>query len=130
MESVQIKMTEKNGSTTQDESRRKDLIELRTLIVSALGLSITTWDIAFNLGVHGTIFYSKLQTLWVASTVVLLCVLLAGKGIHTVGLFGTFALLSPTIWFGLNALVPAVNLTWFDQLMWIIAVFQKSLIRA
>ena len=102
--------------------KNNELVELRTLIVSALGLSITTWDIAFNLGVHGTIFYSKLQALWVAATVVLLCVLLAGKGVHSLGWLGVLALLSPTIWFGINALIPIGTLTWFHELQWLVGL--------
>ncbi len=107
---------------TNPDSMRNDPSEIRTLIVSAMGLAISVWDIAFNLGVHGTIFYSKLQMLWVASTVVLLCVLMADDDVHKVSGFGVFALLTPTIWFVLNALTPTVNVTWFDELMWIIAL--------
>lgn len=97
-------------------------IELRTLIVSALGLSIPIWNIAFNLGVHGTIFYDRLQALWVAATVVLLAVVLTGKRGVIFGRYGTLALLSPTFWFIFNALTPQVDITWYEELVWFIAL--------
>ena len=96
--------------------------QFRTLIVSALGLSLTVWDIAFNLGVHNTIFYSKLMTLWVASTVVLLCVIIVGDSVHTLSRTGIVALLTPTVWFVLNALTPKVSVTWFEEFLWVIAL--------
>lgn len=96
--------------------------ELRTLIVSALGIAITTWDIAFNLGVHGDIFYSKLQTLWVASSVILLAVVLTGKTAKLLTRWGIVALLSPTIWFAFNALTPQVDVRWYEEFIWLIAL--------
>lgn len=104
-----------------DSSASKN-VDMRTLVVSAIGLSAGVWDIAFNLGVHNTIFYSKLQTLWVASTVVLFCVTIAGREDHNVSRWGQLALLSPTIWFVVNAFTPQVNVTWYDELTWLLAL--------
>ena len=95
----------------------ESVAELRTLIVSALGLTLSAWDIAFNLGVHGTIFYNKLQTLWVAATVVLLCVFLAGKAVHGVSRIGMLALFSPTVWLILNVFASQFSLTWLNEIL-------------
>ncbi len=104
-----------------DESRNNPM-QVRTLIVTALGLSIFIWEIAFNLGVHGVIFYYHLHMLWVAASVVLLCVLMGDVGIHNMGRWGVFALASPTIWFILNALTPSIEISWFNEMLWVVAL--------
>jgi len=97
-------------------------IELRTLLVTAIGISIQVWDIAFWLGVHGTIFYHKFFTLWVAATVVLLVALLVPHRDRFLNLRGILALLTPTLWFIINAYSPTVSWTWYDELVWILAL--------
>lgn len=97
-------------------------IELRTMIVAAIGGAVTVWDIAFWLGVHGTIFYGKIFTLWASATAVLLVALLAPKEDRFLNSWGIIALLSPTIWFVVNALTPLVDPTWFDTLVWLFSL--------
>ena len=97
-------------------------VQLRTLIVTAVGSSIATWDIAFWLGVSGTIFYSKLFTLWVSATAILLVALFVPKRDRFLNRWGIFALSTPTLWFIINALTSFVNPSWFDVLTWFIAL--------
>lgn len=96
--------------------------ELRTLLVTAITIGVVLWDIAFWLGVYGTIFYSKLQTLWVAATVVLLVEIMTPRRDQLVRGWGLVALLAPTIWFAANALISEVYVSWFDDLVWFAAL--------
>ena len=47
----------------------------RTFILAAVGLAVAIWDISFNFGVYGTIFFEKLFLIWVGCTAVLLAIL-------------------------------------------------------
>lgn len=97
-------------------------IELRTLLVTAVGASVAIWDIAFWLGAHGTIFYSKIFTLWASATAILLVALFVPRRDRFLNKWGIFALLTPTIWFGINALSPTVTWDFYDQLVWLLAL--------
>lgn len=97
-------------------------VELRTLIVTAIGASVAVWDIAFWLGVQGHIFYSKLFSLWVSATVVLLVALLVPKHDRFLSRWGIFALTTPTIWFVINSMISVVSPTWIDELAWFVAL--------
>ncbi|MEM7118126.1 MAG: hypothetical protein AAF614_37190 [Chloroflexota bacterium] len=97
-------------------------IELRTLIVTAIGLSLATWDIAFWLGAMGVIFYNKMFALWVASIAILLIALVGPKHDRFLNQYGIFALLTPTIWFVVNSRTATLNASGFDELVWVIAL--------
>ncbi|MEM7801608.1 MAG: hypothetical protein AAF633_20600 [Chloroflexota bacterium] len=97
-------------------------IALRTLLITAIGTSISVWDIAFWLGVHGTIFYNKIFVLWVSSIAVLLVALFVPKGDRFTTKWGILALTMPTIWFVINALIPVVTQSWIDLLVWFLAL--------
>ncbi len=97
-------------------------VELRTLLVTAIGASVAVWDVAFWLGVHGTIFYNKLFTLWVSATAILLIALIVPKRDRFLNRWGIFALSTPTIWFFVNSATSAVNPSWIDELTWLLAL--------
>ena len=104
------------------ELSKQQGIAIRSLLVAAIGSSIAIWDIAFWLGVHGTIFYSKIVTLWIASTVVLLAALILPKRDRFLNRWGIMTLASPSVWFLINALTPADNLHWVELLIWGLAL--------
>lgn len=49
--------------------------EPRAFFLAAIGLSTTTWNVAFNLGAYHTIFFRHLFSAWVVVTVILLATL-------------------------------------------------------
>ena len=104
------------------EVNNKTAVQLRTLIVTAVGASVPVWDVAFWLGVHDTIFYSKLFTLWISASAILLVALFVPRSDRFLNRWGMLALASPTIWFVVNALTPTVEFTWFDGLVWVMAL--------
>lgn len=96
-------------------------VELRTLLVSALGTSLATWEIAFNFAIHGTVFYDKLMAVWVIASVILLGLFLSGQR-EVLGRWGTLALLLPTGWFIFFALSPFFANAAYAGLMWTVAI--------
>lgn len=43
--------------------------EAKIFLLAAVGISTAVWDVSFNLGVYGTVFYEKVFLIWVSSTV-------------------------------------------------------------
>ena len=101
-------------------SPAKKHIELRTLLVSALGTSLAAWDIAFNFAIHGGVFYDKLMAVWVIATVILLAMLLSGQR-EILGRWGVLMLLLPTGWFIFMALSPTFAAASYAWLLWTVA---------
>ena len=96
-------------------------VELRTLLVSALGTSLAAWDIAFNFAIHGAVFYDKLMAVWVIATVILLAIMLSDQR-SVLGRWGVVMLLLPTGWFIFFALSPAIATAWYAGLAWVVAM--------
>ncbi|MEM7110935.1 MAG: hypothetical protein AAF614_00780 [Chloroflexota bacterium] len=96
-------------------------VELRTLLVSALGTSLAAWEIAFNFAIHGTVFYDKLMAVWVIATVILLAMLLSGQR-SVLGRWGIVMLLLPTGWFIFFALSPTFATASYAGLFWTAAI--------
>jgi len=96
-------------------------VELRTLLVSALGTSLAAWDIAFNFAIHGTVFYDRLMAIWVIATVILLAMLLSGQR-SVLGRQGIMMLLIPTGWFIFFALSPNFATAPYAAALWIAAM--------
>ena len=105
----------------QKNTSSKNRVELRTLLISALGTSLAAWDIAFNFAIHGGIFYDRLMAVWVIATVILLAMLLSGQR-SVLGRWGIGMLLMPTAWFIFFALSPNFANAWYANLMWIVAM--------
>lgn len=74
--------------------------EMRTFVLSAIAMSVATWDIAFFLGVFGTIFFEKVFAIWAAATAALLAsFLLPGlKRKSGIGWKGRIVLAVPSMW--------------------------------
>ena len=100
--------------------------EIRTFVLGTIGLSTATWNIAFNLGVYRTIFYSNIFTVWVTVTAILLVVLLVPERDVPVPWWGKLLMLVPTagvILVPLNdSLIRNDNLDWLTIILGLFAV--------
>ena len=105
----------------QQTTPSNNRIELRTLLISALGTSLAAWDIAFNFAIHGGIFYDRLMAVWVIATVILLAMLLSGQR-SVLGRWGIVMLLVPTGWFIFFALSPSFANAWYASVLWVVAM--------
>lgn len=72
---------------------------IRTFILAAVGLAVAIWDISFNMGAYGTIFFEKLFLIWVGCTAVLLATLVLPLDKQPINRWGRIALFMPTLWF-------------------------------
>ncbi|MEM7111214.1 MAG: hypothetical protein AAF614_02190 [Chloroflexota bacterium] len=70
----------------------------RTFILAAVGLAVAIWDISFNFGVYGTIFFEKLFLIWVGCTAVLLAILFLPEEKRPFGHWTHLALSMPSVW--------------------------------
>ncbi len=68
-----------------------------SLFVIAIS-SLAIWNISFNFGAFGTIFFYKIFSLWVVSTALLLAHFLFEKDKKFLNAWSIFALSTPTIW--------------------------------
>lgn len=89
-------------------------------LIVAVALSLNTWDIAFNLGVYGTIFFEKLFAIWVVSTTTLLAYWLLDDSKPTIRWYVQVALLSPSITLLLTAMEATVPMTDIAELVIIV----------
>jgi hypothetical protein len=81
----------------------------KAFLISALSIGVAVWDIAFFLGVHGTIFFEKLFAVWVAATVISLISIFWPQmiGGEILGNRGRIALALPTVWLILTVIDPS-----------------------
>jgi hypothetical protein len=70
----------------------------RTYLLAVVGLSTVLWDLGFNLGAFGTIFFDKLFFVWVACTTILIGSLFVPAKKRPFGPFGAVVMTLPTIW--------------------------------
>ncbi len=59
--------------------------ESRAFVLAAVALALTTWDVSFQLGVYGEIFFEKCLTIRVAATTTFLACTLLGKRLPSRG---------------------------------------------
>lgn len=71
--------------------------QFEVYILVAVALALNTWDIAFNLGVYGTVFFEKLFSVWVIATTTLLAYWLLEDSKPSLHGFIQFALFLPTL---------------------------------
>ncbi|MBV7332370.1 hypothetical protein KFU94_29900 [Chloroflexi bacterium TSY] len=83
--------------------------QLKTLLLAAIALSLTIWDLAFNLGAFGTIFFSEFFWVWVTATVTLLVIFLRLWDKSLIRWWGVLMLASPTIILILESLLTIVG---------------------
>ena len=70
----------------------------RTYLLAVVGLSTVLWDLGFNLGAFGTIFFDKLFFVWVACTTILIGSLFVPAKKRPFGPFGAVVMTLPTVW--------------------------------
>ncbi len=80
---------------------------VRDYVIGAVGLSIVVWDVAFNYGVYGAVFFNRYFAVWVVCTAVLLASMFLPAEQRPVGFIGAVALFVPTLWLILAWLLPA-----------------------
>ncbi|MEM6281931.1 MAG: hypothetical protein AAF787_07040 [Chloroflexota bacterium] len=81
-------------------------VTIRNYVVVAVALSIATWDIAFNYGVYGVVFYHRYFIIWVICTATLLAALLLPQSQRPIGFWGALAIMIPSIWLVLILVLP------------------------
>jgi len=75
----------------------------RTYLLAVVGLSTVLWDLGFNLGAFGTIFFEKLFFVWVACTTILIGSLFVPRTKRPFGPFGAVVMALPTLWLIMQA---------------------------
>ncbi|MEL7235479.1 MAG: hypothetical protein AAGK74_13345 [Chloroflexota bacterium] len=80
---------------------------IRSYIVVAVALSLFVWDIAFNFGVYGVVFYSQYFTIWVICTAMLLASVMLPGNERPIGMWGGVAIAIPSLWLILVLFLPA-----------------------
>ena len=89
--------------TRQDKTNETVLnSNIRNFVLSAIALGLVVWDLSFNLGVYGVIFYEKIFTVWVVCTVVLIANFCLPKKHRYLNPWGIFAMITPSFWFALE----------------------------
>ena len=73
--------------------------QTKSFILSTVAVSITIWNVSFNLGAFGDIFFNDFFTVWVIASVTLLCCLLLPKRQSPVGRLGLLIMAFPTVGF-------------------------------
>jgi len=83
--------------------------QFQVYLLVAVALALNTWDVSFNLGVYGTIFFEKVFTIWVVSTTTILAYWLLDDSRVSLHWLVQVALLAPTatmILFALDNILP------------------------
>lgn len=77
--------------------------EFQKYILPLVALAVAMWDVAFNVGAFGTIFYNRIFSIWIASTTVLAgCFLMPNQA--PIPPLGVVLMGLPTPWFILNSI--------------------------
>lgn len=72
---------------------------VRTFVLVAIGLSVFIWNLSFNFGVYGTVFYDRIFTVWLICSVVLAANFILPIKQRYLNSRGIVAMLAPTLWF-------------------------------
>ena len=72
---------------------------VRTFVLVAIGLAVFIWNLSFNFGVYGTVFYDRIFTVWVICSVVLAANFFLPAKERYLNSWGMVAMLAPTLWF-------------------------------
>ena len=92
-----------------EDLERKIDPQIKTLLLASIALALTIWDIAFNLGAFGTVFFSDFFWVWVTATVTLLIIRLTLRDQSLIRWQGGVILLAPTLILVCEALVTVVS---------------------
>jgi hypothetical protein len=71
---------------------------LRTLLLMVVGLSYPAWDVGFELGAYGQIFFEKIFTVWAISTALFTTFVATPNLRVVVPRLGWVALATPSFW--------------------------------
>ena len=72
---------------------------IKTFIITVVSSSLVIWDLTFNLGAYGVVFFDKIFASWVTASATLLGCLLLPKSRSPVSNFGLVIMAFPTISF-------------------------------
>lgn len=81
--------------------------DIKIFFVSAIAISAAIWDIGFNFGAFGTVFFDKLFLIWAVSTAAFIASLFVpppAEDTPLVSWRGRFLLILPSFWLVLTAL--------------------------
>ena len=96
---------------------------IKVFILSAVAVSLTTWNIAFSLGAYNTIFFDRLFAIWVINFAVLLACLFLPRAERPISGWGIAALSTPTLWLILSAVqIQQEQWTWLDNTIYLISI--------
>ncbi|MEH1970308.1 MULTISPECIES: hypothetical protein [unclassified Nostoc] len=73
--------------------------KIKSFLLAAITLSLSTWDLSFNLGAFKVIFFEKIFLIWVASSATLLACLLLPRNHSPIKWPGLLLMSIPTLWF-------------------------------
>jgi uncharacterized membrane protein YwzB len=82
---------------------------VQNYLVTTAALSVAIWDVAFNLGAFGIIFFNRIFAIWVATSAVLVACLLLPKQDSPIPRLNLFLMALPTVWFLVTALDHQTN---------------------
>ncbi|MFS0513895.1 hypothetical protein ACEYW6_04105 [Nostoc sp. UIC 10607] len=74
-------------------------LKIKTFLLAAITLSLSMWDLSFNLGAFKVIFFEKIFLIWVASSATLLACLLLPRNRSPITWPGLLVMSIPTLWF-------------------------------
>ncbi len=69
-----------------------------TLLIAATGLSTAAWDIFFNLGAFGVIFFHRIFVIWIISIILFLTSIMLPRGKAPIGKTMAPLMLLPSVW--------------------------------
>ncbi|NJP06439.1 MAG: hypothetical protein HC837_12845 [Chloroflexaceae bacterium] len=95
--------------------------EIRVFLLSVFAGAIAVWDVGFNLGVYGVIFFDKILAIWVGATATLIVCLIVPREHSPIKPPGLILLLVPSLWPLVSFLFPEETQTFLiDQILfWI-----------
>ncbi len=98
--------------------------EARKFILITAGASLSTWNIAFELGVWGEIFYARLFSIWVLTLAVVLSIFFLPQKRARFSLLGKFVLAFPTGWLLLTLVNERmVQLDALESMLYAVGIF-------
>jgi hypothetical protein len=71
---------------------------LRTFLLLAVALAYPAWDVGFEVGVYGQVFFEKVFTAWAVSTALLIAFVATARLRKLLRPLGWWAMCMPTVW--------------------------------
>jgi hypothetical protein len=98
--------------------------ETRKFVLTTVGACVAIWGVAFELGVWGEVFYSRLFNIWVISLAVVLAIwFLPGRQVP-VNWWGRLVIAFPTVWLLLTFVnEQVIQLATIDLIVYFVGLF-------